>query len=97
MRSIPSALCRVLVVGLTGKQADALRRRMGETAILRTLSLDRALKFRGADSDVVITTRFISHKHEWHLRRVATCPVICVRSGGLEAVARVLQAMLRAT
>src|SRR5579884_2363012 len=87
---------RAMVVGLTGKQAEALRERVGASVVLRVLSPDRALRFRGDDSDVIVTTRFIGHKHEWHLRSVATCPIVCVRSGGLDALTRVLTSMLKA-
>src|SRR5687768_7152002 len=87
---------RAVVVGVIGKQAEALRNRVGATVVLRILMPDRALKFRGDDSDVIVTTRFIGHKHEWHLRSVATCPVVCVRSGGLDALARFLMSMLKA-
>ena len=87
---------RAVVVGVTGKQAEALRDRVGAGVVLRILTPDRALKFRGDDSDVIVTTRFIGHKHEWRLRSVATCPIVCVRSGGLDALARVLTSVLKA-
>jgi hypothetical protein len=91
---MPPVPPRVMVVGLTGRQAAALRQQVGTATLLRFLTPDRALKFRGDDSDVVITTRFIGHKHEWHLRRVVTCRVVCVRSGGVQAIARMLQSIL---
>ncbi len=94
-RRLPSGP-RAVVVGVTGKQAEALRDRMGADVTLRILTLDRALRFRGDDSQVIVTTRFIGHKHERHLRSVATCPVVCVRTGGLDALARALISMLKA-
>jgi hypothetical protein len=95
-QATPTRRRRIVLVGLTGKQAEALRRRVGDRATLTMLTPDRALKFRGSDSDAVLMTRFIGHKHESHLRRVSTCPLICVRTGGVEAVARVLEAIVEA-
>src|SRR4051812_4442593 len=88
---ITSIPLRATVVGLTGKQASVLRQHVGKHVELRILSLERALKLRGNDSDVVITTRFIGHKHEWHLRRVSACRVVCLQSGSAQAVARAIQ------
>lgn len=88
-----STLLRATVVGLTGKQAAVLRQAVGEGVDLRILTPERALRSRGDDSDIVITTRFIGHKHEKHLRRVSNCRVMCLQSGGAQAVARALQSM----
>jgi hypothetical protein len=82
---------RATVVGLTGKQATALRQEVGSQFDVRTLTPERALRLRGNESDVVIATRFIGHKHERHLRRVSDCPVIILRSGGAQAVANTLR------
>jgi len=87
-------LPRATVVGLSGKQTALLRRHVGDEALLRILTPDRALKFRGDDSDVVIITRFVGHKHERHLRRVATCPVVFLRAGAVDAVLRTLRSLL---
>lgn len=82
---------RATVVGLTGKQATALLEEVGSQFDLRILTPERALRFRGNGSDVVITTRFIGHKHERHLRRVSDCRVIVLHSGGAQAVANTLR------
>ena len=87
---------QVVLVGLNGKQATALRRRIGGIADLKILTTDRSLKFRGSQADAVFVTRFISHKHEWRLRRVSTCPVISVRTAGVEAFARAVETLLAA-
>ena len=84
---------RATVVGLTGKQASVLRQQVGKEVRLRILTPERALRLSGNESDVVITTRFIGHKHEWHLRRVSSCRVVCLHSGGAQAVIRALQSM----
>lgn len=88
-----TSLLRATVVGLTGKQATVLRQQVGKAVELRILTPERALRLRGNDSDIVITTRFIGHKHEWHLRRVSSCRVVCLQSGGAQAVARALQSV----
>lgn len=80
-------------MGLTGKQASVLRQHTGNEVRLQILTPERALKLRGNESDVVITTRFVGHKHEWHLRRVSRCPVLRLQTGGAQAVLRALQAM----
>lgn len=84
---------RATVVGLTGKQATALLQEVGSQFDLRILTTERALRFRGNDSDVVITTRFIGHKLERHLRRVSDCRVIVLHAGGAQAVANTLRAL----
>jgi hypothetical protein len=84
---------RATVVGLTGKQATALLQEVGSHFDLRILTPERALRFRGNDSDIVITTRFIGHKHERHLRRVSDCRVIVLHSGGAQAVVNTLRAL----
>jgi hypothetical protein len=86
-----TAPLRATVVGLTGKQATALLQEAGSEFDLRILTTERALRFRGNDSDVVIMTRFIGHKHERHLRRVSDCRVIVLDSGGAQAVANALR------
>lgn len=85
---------RATIVGPSGKQADMLRQRVGPGVLLRILAQDRALHFRGNDSDVVILMRFVGHKHERHLRRVAACPIIFLRVGGVDAVLRALDSVL---
>jgi hypothetical protein len=82
---------RVTVVGLTGKQASVLWQEVGREFDLRVLTLERALRIRANASDVVITTRFIGHKHEKHLRRVSGCLVLCLQSGCAQAVAIALK------
>lgn len=84
---------KATVVGLTGKQATTLLQEVGSQFDLRILTTERALRFRGNDSDVVITSRFIGHKHERHLRRVSDCRVIVLHSGGAQAVANTLRAL----
>jgi hypothetical protein len=84
-------ILRVTVVGLTGKQASVLRQEVGRQFDLRILTLERALRVRANASDVVITTRFIGHKHERHLRRVSGCPVLCLQSGCAQAVANAVR------
>lgn len=88
-----TATIRATVVGLTGKQATTLRQELGQQFDLRILTPERALRLRGNESDVVITTRFIGHKHERHLRRVSDCRVIVMRSGGAQAVANILRSV----
>src|SRR5260370_31709913 len=77
----PPAILRATVVGLTGRQASVLRQEVGAQFDLRIFTPDRALRIRANASDVVITTRFIGHKHGRHLRQVSGCPVLYVRSG----------------
>jgi hypothetical protein len=89
----PTTPLRATVVGLTGKQATALVQEAGSEFDLRILTTERALRFRGGDSDVVVTTRFIGHKHERHLRRVSDCRVIVLHSGGAQAVVNTLRAL----
>jgi hypothetical protein len=81
------------VVGLTSKQASVLRQEIGSNLDLRILTPERALRLRRNESDLVITTRFIGHKHERHLRRVSNCRVIVLHSGGAHAVANALRAI----
>jgi hypothetical protein len=82
---------RVTVVGLTGKQASLLWREVGRQFDVRILTPKRALRSRAHASDLVITTRFIGHKHEGHLRRVSGCPILCLQSGCAQAVAIALR------
>ena len=89
----PPISLRATVVGLTGKQAAVLRQEVGGQFDLRILTPERALRLRGNESDVVITTRFIGHKHERHLRRVSDCRVIVLHSGGAQAVANTLRSV----
>ena len=89
----PNNLIRATVVGLTGKQATVLRQNVGAQFDLRILSLEQALRLRGNESEVVVTTRFIGHKHERHLRRVIDCRVIVLHSGGAQAVANALRSV----
>jgi hypothetical protein len=83
---------RAIIIGPSGKQADLLRRRVGNGTLLRILTPERSLRFQGDESDVVILMRCVGHKHEMHLRRVANCPVVFIRFGGVEAVVRALNA-----
>jgi len=83
---------RATVVGLTGRQASALRQEIGSQFDLRILTPERALRLRGSECDVVIATRFIGHKHERHLRRITDCRVIVLHAGGAQAVANSLRA-----
>lgn len=91
MNTPTSNMFRATVVGLTGKQATVLRQEVGSQFDLRILTPERALRLRGNDSDVVIATRFIGHKHERHLRRVSACRVIVLHAGGAQAVANALR------
>jgi len=81
---------RATIVGPSGKQASLIRQRVDSGTLLRILTPERALRFHGDDSDVVILMRFVGHKHEMHLRRVANCPIVFLRSGGVDAVLRAL-------
>src|SRR5689334_6385556 len=82
---------RATIVGLTGKQASVLRQEVGRKFDLRIFTPELALPIRANASDVVITTRFIGHKHERHLRRVSDCPVVCLQSGCAQAVVNALR------
>jgi len=93
MNTPTSTIFRATVVGLTGKQAAVLRQEIGRQFDLRILTPERALRLHGSESDVVITTRFIGHKHERHLRRVSDCQVIVLQSGGAQAVANTLRSL----
>jgi hypothetical protein len=86
-----SPILRVIVVGLTGKQASLLVQEVGRQFDLRILTPERALRIRANAYDVAITTRFIGHKHEQRLRRVSGCPVLCLQSGCAQAVADALR------
>ena len=76
-----------------GEQASVVREQVGKGINVRILTPERALRLSANDSDIVITTRFIGHKHEWHLRRVSSCPVVRLPSGGAQAVIRALQSI----
>jgi hypothetical protein len=89
----PMNAFRATVVGLTGKQATALREEVGGQLDLCILTPERALRLRGNECDVVVATRFIGHKHEMHLRRVSGCRVIVLHSGGAQAVANTLRSL----
>jgi hypothetical protein len=93
MNTPTSTMFRATVVGLTGKQAAMLRQEVGTQFDLRILTPERALRLHGSEADVVITTRFIGHKHERHLRRVSDCRVIVLQSGGAQAVANTLRSV----
>ena len=86
-----SAIRRATVVGLSGKQTELLRRQVGNLALVRTMTPERALRYHGDESEVVVMTRFIGHKHERHIRSVAPCPVVVLRNGGVGAVLRALR------
>lgn len=88
-----SVLLRATVVGLTGKQANALLQEVGTQFDLHILTPERALRLWDNRSDVVIMTRFIGHKHERHIRRVSNCRVIVLHSGGARAVANALRSL----
>lgn len=89
MANVPRSR-RATVVEPSGKQASLLRQRVASGTFLRILTPERALRFHGDDSDVLILMRFVGHKHEMHLRRVANCPIVFLRSGGVDAVLRAL-------
>jgi hypothetical protein len=96
MQKLPPSL-RVTVVGLTGKQASLLRQELDDQFDLRILTPERALRLRGNESDVVITTRFIGHKHNRHLNRVSSCRVVTLQSGFAKAVAEALRSASEST
>jgi hypothetical protein len=85
---------KAVVVGLTGRQANLLREKMPPSMDIKIISPERALKFRGDDAKIIVLTRFVSHKHESHLRRVSACPVVLVRSGVVNSTLRALEAAM---
>jgi hypothetical protein len=85
---------KALVIGLHGTQVPALYAKVPAGVRLRHLTPDRSLKFRGDDSNLIVMTRFVSHKHEFHLRRIASCPVIVLRHGTANAVIKALELSL---
>jgi hypothetical protein len=85
---------KAIVVGLTGRQANQLRAKTPPGVNIKIISPERALKFRGDEASVVVLTRFVSHKHESHLRRVSTCPVVMVRSGVVNSTLKTLEAAM---
>jgi hypothetical protein len=87
---------KAVVVGLTGAQAAHLRAKLPPETDIEIISPERALRFRGSSANVVVMTRFVSHKHESHLRRVSSCPVVMVRSGVVSATLKALEAAMMA-
>jgi hypothetical protein len=87
---------KAVVVGLTGSQANQLRAKLPSGVDLKIISPQRALKFRGDSAEVVLLTRFISHKHEHHLRRVSHCPVLMLRTGVVSSTLKAIEAAMLA-
>jgi len=85
---------KAVVMGFTGSQASDLRAKLPRGAEIKIISPERALKFRGDDANVIVLTRFVSHKHQSHLLRVSSCPVVIVRSGIVNATLKALEAAM---
>lgn len=85
---------KVLVVGLQGDQETRLRQRLPRGVTVSVLSPERSLGLRKTDADIVIVTRFVNHKHEQHLRKVATRPVYFVRHGLIDAIIKLIESQI---
>lgn len=87
---------KVVVVGVTGSQADQLRAKLPSGVELKVMSPERALRFRGDGAQIVLLTRFVSHKHEHHLRRVSSCPVRVMRAGVVNSALNAIEVAISA-
>jgi hypothetical protein len=87
---------KAVVVGLTGAQANQLRAKLPPGVDLKVISPERALKFQGDSAHVILLTRFVSHKHAHHLRRVSHCPVLMVRAGVVSSTLKAIEAAMLA-
>lgn len=85
---------KAVVIGLTGAQANQLRTKLPAGITLKVLSPERALKFRGDSAQLILLTRFISHKHEHHLRSVSRCPVLMIRTGLVSSTIKAIEAAM---
>jgi hypothetical protein len=81
---------KVLVVGLVGPQVQALKGLLPEEVKLKVLSLAQALRVNRSYPDLVVLTRFLSHKHSCRLRRHVRAPIRVAPHGGAAAVAGVV-------
>lgn len=59
---------RVLIAGVRREQIKHLRSRLPIEISVRAIELTRLLKIRTMQADLVLCTRFLSHKHTTHLR-----------------------------
>jgi hypothetical protein len=69
----------VIVAGVRGNQVHHLRSRLPRDIRIRACRLSQLLRMRSLGADLVLCTRFVSHKHTWHLEdiiqaRVVSCP-----------------------
>ena len=71
----------VVIAGVRGDQARHLRSRLPGDIRLRACRLSQLLRIRSLDADLVLCTRFVSHKHTWHLEDIIQARVICCPGG----------------
>jgi hypothetical protein len=81
---------RVVVVGLTGSQEQALSAMVGGRC--EYLTRERLLRQRVIHSHVVLC-RCVSHKHSQHAKRIAAGRVEFIR-GGIVALAAAIRRLL---
>lgn len=88
-RSSPCAPARshkVMVVGLVGKKFRALEAMLvGYPIVIRNVSPECLLRLHDI-TGLVVLTRFVSHKHTGHARRIARNSVVWIRHGAARSV-----------
>jgi len=81
---------KVLVVGLIGSQVEALKELLPADVEVKVLSPAQALRVNRSYPDLVVLTRFLSHKHSCRLRRHVHAPLRVAPRGGAAAVAGIV-------
>jgi hypothetical protein len=71
----------VVVVGVRGDQASHLTRRLPRRVRLYVCAPERVLRLAGCGADLVVCTRFVSHKHTRHLTRISGARVLFCPGG----------------
>lgn len=90
----PARVCKAVVVGVKSCQFNALILKLrGYPIEVREVSPEKLLRLRRLD-DLIVLTRFVSHKHSWHARRIAL-DVIRVEHGAASAVANAIVSFFR--
>jgi len=72
---------RVIVIGLRGQQLHHLIRRMPPGMTIRAIPPSSLLRIRRLSANLVLCTRFISHKHILHLGGIIQTRVVCSFGG----------------
>lgn len=67
---------RVVIAGLRGAELIRLRGRLPGGVQVRAIELRRLLRVRTLRPDLVLCTRFLSHKHTLHLESITDSKVV---------------------